>query len=389
MACSGSLSGIMAAAVESFGEDILAGNRSGKGWNKESMTEGAGTDEQLEKLKYIREAMHYRKLSHGRVQCELCFRECIIYEGERGECRNRENHGGVLYNVVYAKPSAIQVDPIEKEPQYHMLPGTSILCFGTAGCNFRCRFCQNWHLSQRSIEEMEYYYILSPDAAVQMALERKIPTISFTYNEPTSFYEWMYDISRQAKAAGVNILWHSNGAMNPTPLKELLRYTDAVTIDLKGFQEQVYARYSSAELEPVLRTLQIIKEEGVWLEIVNLTIPTVNDDPGDVEKMCTWIIETLGPDVPLHFSRFFPAYRLTQLPHTPVETLERSYHIARECGVHYVTLGNVPGHQYNSTICPSCGKTLIRRVHFQVLENHIQNGQCPSCGHTIPGLWTG
>ena len=344
-------------------------------------------DKQLDALKYIKEAMYYRKLAHGRVQCEICFRECIIYEGERGDCRNRENKGGVLYSVIYAKPSAIQVDPIEKEPQYHMLPGTYILCFGTAGCNFRCRFCQNWHLSQRPLEEMEYYYLMSPEEAVGMALERKIPTISFTYNEPTSFYEWVYDVSRHAKSSGLNILWHTNGAMNPEPLKELLQYTDAVTVDLKAFREQVYARYSSAELDPVLKTLQIIRDEGVWLEIVNLMIPTVNDDPDDVKQMCRWIAEKLGPDVPLHFSRFFPSYRLTELPLTPIETLEQAYRIATDEGLHYVTLGNVPGHRYNSTYCPYCGTTLIRRTHFQVLENHILNGCCSSCGHTIPGLW--
>ena len=353
---------------------------------KESDTDTTDA-KQIEALKYMKEAMHYRKLAHGRVQCEICFRECIIYEGERGDCRNRENKDGVLYSIIYAKPSAIQLDPIEKEPQYHMFPGTDILCFGTAGCNFRCRFCQNWHLSQRSLEEMEYYYVLPPEEAVKMALERKIPTISFTYNEPTSFYEWVYDVSRHAKRSGLNILWHSNGAMNPEPLRELLKYTDAVTVDLKGFREHVYARYSSAELDPVLRTLQIIRDKGVWLEIVNLMIPTVNDDPDDVKRMCRWIVEKLGPDVPIHFSRFFPAYRLTDLPPTPVETLEQAYRIAGDEGIHYVTVGNVPGHKYNSTFCPACGKMLIRRTHFQVLEYHIQNGHCSSCGHKIPGLW--
>jgi pyruvate formate lyase activating enzyme len=175
--------------------------------------------------------------------------------------------------------------------------------------------------------------------------------------------------------------------MKPEPLRELLTYTDAVTVDLKGFREHVYARYSSAELEPVLKTLQIIRDEGVWLEIVNLMIPTVNDDPDDMKRMCRWIIEELGPDVPLHFSRFFPNYRLTDLPPTPVETLEQAHGIARDAGVHYVSLGNVPGHRYNSTFCPSCGSMLIRRTHFHVLENRIRKGCCSSCGHTVPGLW--
>jgi pyruvate formate lyase activating enzyme len=384
LAGASSLLCILARTEDALAREKRRGKERGKGIEE-------GTDaisSPLETRNHSREALYYKNLSHGRVQCEICFRECIIYEGERGECKNRENRGGTLYSIIYAKPSAIQIDPIEKEPQHHMLPGTLILCFGTAGCNFRCRFCQNWHLSQRSLEEMEHHYQLSPEGAVGMALDRGIPTISFTYNEPTSFMEWVYDTAVQAKSAGINILWHSNGAMNPAPLKDLLRYTDGVTIDLKGFREQVYARYSSAELEPVLRTLKIIKEWGVWLEIVNLVIPTVNDDPADIRSMCSWLVDNLGPDVPLHFSRFFPAYRLTELPPTPVDTLERAHGIARDCGIHYVTLGNVPGHRYNSTFCPSCGRMLIRRVHFQVLENTIQNGACPACGTSIPGLWS-
>jgi len=335
----------------------------------------------------LREAMYYTKLSHRSVQCKLCFRTCIIPEGERGECRNRENHKGQLYSIVYARPSAIQIDPIEKEPQYHMLPGTLILCLGTAGCNFRCRACQNWHLSQRSLEEMGYYFTMSPEGAINEAIKHGIPTISFTYNEPTSFYEYVYDIAEIAKTKGLNILWHSNGALNPEPLRELLKVTDAVTIDLKGFTENFYRNYSSAELKPVLQTLKIIKEKGKWLEIVNLMIPTFNDNPDDIRKMCEWIKKNLGSDVPLHFSRFFPAYRIKGLPPTPVETLEKAYAIAKEVGIDYITIGNVPGHRYNSTFCPKCEKTIIRRTHFQVMENNLKNGKCSSCGHPIPGIW--
>ncbi|UCB44493.1 MAG: AmmeMemoRadiSam system radical SAM enzyme [Spirochaetota bacterium] len=335
----------------------------------------------------IREAMFYKKLSHDRVECEVCFRRCIIHEGERGECKNKQNSGGKLYNVVWSRPSSIAIDPIEKEPQLHMLPGTYILCFGTAGCNFRCRFCQNWQLSQQSIEAIGYFYPLGPTAAVSEAKKRLIPTLSFTYNEPTSFYEYVYDIAKIAKSQGLNILWHSNGAMNPTPLKELLKYTDAVTIDLKGFTEKFYKHYSQGELEAVLQTLKIVKNQGVWLEIVNLVIPTANDDPQDVLNMCEWIKDNLGDEVPLHFSRFFPAYRLTKLPPTPIETLERCYNIAKDKGLHFVTIGNVPGHIYNSTFCPECGKLIIKRMHFQVMENKIVDGHCSFCSHPIPGIW--
>lgn len=338
------------------------------------------------KESFLREAMFYKVLAGDEVQCQMCFRKCIIPEGRRGACRNRENHKGKLYSVVYGRPSAVHIDPIEKEPQYHFLPGSEILCIGTAGCNFRCRHCHNWHLSQRSIEEMAYVYDLMPEKAVEQALKNKIPTMSFTYNEPTSFYEYVYDIAKLAKEKGLRIIWHSNGAINPAPLKELLKYTDGVTIDLKGFSQRAYDN-SSAELEPVLRTLKIIKKEGKWLEIVNLVIPTINDDLEEIRKMCIWIKENLGVDVPLHFSRFFPAYRLTQLPPTPISTLEKAYQIARKVGLNYVSIGNVPGHKYNSTFCPKCGKKLIHRTHFMVLSNDIEDGKCRFCGQEIPGIW--
>ena len=338
-------------------------------------------------IDFLREAMFYKEIGDNVIQCELCFRGCRLAEGERGVCRNRENHKGKLYNLVYARPSAIQIDPIEKEPAFHMLPATEILCFGTAGCNFRCKFCHNWHLSQRSIEEMDYTD-LSAEAAVELAIKKNIPTLSFTYNEPTSFYEYVYDTAKIAKERGLKILWHSNGSMNPEPLKELLRYTDSITIDLKGFTQEFYQNLSSAELDPVLRTLKIIKEGGKWIEIVNLQIPTLNDNPSDVEKMCFWIKENLDKDTPLHFSRFSPAYRLTSLPATPIETLERSYDIAKKCGLNYVTIGNVPGHKYNSTFCPSCKKNIIHRRHFAVLENNIVNGRCKFCDFPIPGIWS-
>jgi len=334
-----------------------------------------------------REAMFYKKLAKDIVECQVCFRGCVLKKGERSFCRNKENREGKFYNLVYAKPSAVHLDPVEKEPQFHLLPGSSILCFGTAGCNFRCRFCQNWHLSQRSIEEIDYYDI-PPEEAVELALRKKVPTISFTYNEPTSFYEYVYDIAGIAKKKGLKILWHSNGAMNPEPLKEMLKYTDAVTIDLKGFTKEFYENVSSAELEPVLRTLQIIRGEKIWLEIVNLVVPTLNDNPEDMRKMCRWIRENLGTNIPLHFTRFFPAHKLTNLPPTPVETLERAYGIAKEVGLEYVYIGNVPGHKYNSTFCARCGKNIIQRIHFSVLDKNILDGKCRFCNNPIPGIWT-
>ena len=334
----------------------------------------------------LREVMFYRKLDNKAVQCQICFRNCLIPAGKRGTCRNRENQDGTLYNIVHSRPSAIQIDPIEKEPQLHMLPGTEILCIGTAGCNFRCKFCQNWHLSQRSLEDMEHYYF-PPESVVVMALKKKIKTISFTYNDPISFYEYMYDIARIAKEKGVRILFHSNGTLNPEPLRELLKYTDAVTIDLKGFTEEFYKNASSASLQPVLKTLKIIKEQNCWLEIVNLVVPTLNDDLATIKKMSIWIRDSIGKETPLHFSRFFPSYKLTALSPTPLATLEQAHTVAKEIGLDYVTIGNVPGHKYNSTYCPECGKRIIHRTHFTVLENNVIDGKCKFCQHQIPGIW--
>lgn len=334
-----------------------------------------------------KEAMYYTPIGRNRVRCELCYHTCSITVGRRGFCRNRENRRGKLYNVVYGRPSAVNIDPIEKEPQHHMLPGTQMICIGTAGCNFRCRHCHNWHLSQRSIEELGRYYNYTPQDIVDAALELGLPTISSTYNEPTVFYEYVLDIAKLAKEANLRILWHSNGYIRPEPLKALLRYTDAVTIDLKGFSRKAYDN-SSAELQPVLTTLKTINESNTWLEIVNLVIPTINDSAAEIREMCVWIRDELSGEVPVHFSRFSPNYQLTNLSPTPVETLERAYDIAREVGLHYVTLGNVPGHKYNSTFCPKCNETLIRRVHFNVMKNNIKDGKCASCGHKIPGIWT-
>ena len=333
----------------------------------------------------LKEVMFYKKLEDGIVQCQMCFRECFVAPGERGFCRVRENRDGTYYSLVYARPSAIQFDPVEKEPQYHLLPGTNITCFGTVGCNFKCRHCHNWHLSQASPGDRQTYD-MPPAEAVKAAFEWETPTISFTYNEPTVFYEYVYDVAVLAKEKGLRILWHSNGSMSPEPLKKLLEYTDAATIDLKGFTKKAYDN-SSAQLEPVLRTLKTIKESGTWLEVVNLVIPTINDDTEDIRRMCEWLKENLGAGTPIHFSRFFPNYKLTQLPRTPMKTLEMAHGIALDVGLHYATIGNAPGHKFNSTFCPECGKRLIHRRHFQVLKIDMEGGRCKFCGHEIPGIW--
>lgn len=334
----------------------------------------------------LTEARYYQKLSGNFVQCNLCFRRCTIPDGGRGYCGVRENRKGILYTLVYGKPSAVHVDPIEKEPLHHFLPGGRILCIGTAGCNFKCSFCHNWHLAASLPEEIRKYD-LPPEKIVEMALEHEVEAISFTYNEPTIFYEYMYDVSKLAKEKGLRVVFHTNGAMNSEPLRELLKYVDAVTVDLKAFTAEFYKVTSFSKLEPVLNTLKILKEEGVWFEIVNLVIPTQNDDMENIREMCIWIKDNLGGDVPVHFSRFSPAYKLTMLPPTPVETLEDARKICLDSGMNYVNIGNVPGHEANSLFCPKCGKKLIHRIHFTVLGNNLKDGKCPSCGHEIPGVW--
>jgi len=336
----------------------------------------------------LREAMFYSRLTNNMVRCELCFHYCTIREGERGRCFNKENQGGKLFLLVHGRPSAVHIEPIEKEPSLHMLPGSDILCVGTAGCNFRCRFCHNWHLSQRGIEDMGRVYDLPPAELVNTTIGHNLSTISFTYNEPTSFYEYAYDTAVIAKQRGLKILWHSNGALNPEPARELLKFTDAVTIDLKGFTEEFYRGILTARLAPVLQTLKEIHAAGRWLEIVNLHIPTLNDNPDDIRRMCLWIRENLGKTTPLHFSRFTPTFRLTQVPQTPVSLLESAHKIAKDAGLDFVTIGNVPGHRYNSTFCPSCNHRLIHRMHFRVMDNNIVNGKCQNCSHVIPGIWS-
>jgi pyruvate formate lyase activating enzyme len=334
----------------------------------------------------LHEAQYYVPLTDNRVQCQMCFRGCVVPEGGRGFCRNKVNVGGRYYTLVYSRPSALQIDPIEKEPSFHMWPGATIFCTGTASCNNRCKFCHNWHLSQRSFEEIDHV-VITPENSVALAREMECDAVSFTYNEPTVFYEHMLDVAVEARRKGMGTLFHTNGGMNEKPLVALLGHMDAVTVDLKAFTPRFYQEVSSSELEPVLRTLKQVFLSGVHLEIVNLVIPGLNDDMDDVRRMCRWIGDTLSDQVPLHFTRFHPAYKLTSLPATPVETLESAARIAGEEGLQYVYVGNVPGHERNSTFCPACGQKIIERTHFTVLSLDVVKGKCRFCGHSIPGVW--
>lgn len=333
------------------------------------------------------EAKYWMKIGDSTVQCQLCFRKCLIPPGRRGYCGARENRDGKLYTMVYGKPCSVTLDePIEKLPLYHVQPGSLRLCLATTGCNFQCNFCQNWEISACLPEEANHQD-LSAEQVVTLALNHGLEFIAFTYTEPTIFYEYMYDVSVAAKERGLKTVIHTNGAMNPEPLQALLKYTDAVTVDLKAFTSEFYQVTSFSELEPVLRTLKLLKEERKWFEMVNLVIPTLNDDLDQVREMCCWIRDNLGDEVPIHFNRFFPAYKLTRLPPTPVETLEKARKIALEQGLKYVYIGNVPGHPANSTYCPRCGKEVVGRAGLVVSQVSLENGRCKFCGYYIPGIW--
>jgi len=329
---------------------------------------------------------HFRTLNNQRIHCQLCPRECLVAKGERGFCGVRENREGKYYSLVYGNPCAVHVDPIEKKPFYHLLPASSSFSIATAGCNFRCKFCQNWEISQTTPDET-YNLDLPPDKVVALAKKSRSHTIAYTYVEPTIFFEYMMDTAKLAKKEGILNVCHSNGFINPGPLKELCKFLDAANIDLKGFTDDYYNSMSQGRLAPVLQTLKTLKKEGVHLEITNLVIPTKNDDVDIVSKMCAWIKSELGAGTPVHFSRFYPLYKLRNLPPTPVSTLERCRKTAMDVGLDYVYIGNVPGHEGERTFCPQCKKLLINRQGYYIVEVNVAKGKCKFCGHPIYGIW--
>jgi pyruvate formate lyase activating enzyme len=300
-------------------------------------------------------------------------------------CRTRKNKDGVLYSIVYGKPCAVHVDPIEKKPFFHFLPATTAFSIATAGCVLSCKFCQNWQISQARPEDTDTYD-LPPDNVVMNAQFYKSRSIAYTYTEPTVFYEYMYDTAVIAKKKGIRNVMHSCGYIKEKPLRKLSHYMDAADIDLKAFTEDFYARICSGSLKPVLKSLVVLKEEGVWLEITNLVIPTLNDDMKKIKEMCIWIHKNLGPDVPIHFSRFFPRYKLKNLPPTPLKTLTDARDTAMNVGLRYAYLGNIR-HEGESTFCPKCKKMLIERIGYYVKQNNITNGRCRFCNTPIAGVW--
>lgn len=322
------------------------------------------------------------------VQCELCPFRCFLPEGSRGICRVRMNVGGKLKTLVYGQPVSVHIDPIEKKPVYHMLPGSRIFSIATVGCNLKCSFCQNWEISQTYPEQAaKHVRIMTPQEVVDAAIASNCDAIAYTYSEPIVFYEYVLDIAKLAKKKGLRNVMVSAGYINKEPLRELAPYFDVIKIDLKGFNEQFYREVVGGELKYVLDTLKELHNLGVLTEIVNLVVPSLNDDMEEIALMSRWIYDNMGPDTPLFFSRFTPRYKLGNLPATPVETTEKARKIAMGAGLRYVYTGNMPGHPGGNTYCPACGKALIRRYGYAILENNIKGGKCFSCGQKIPGIW--
>lgn len=330
---------------------------------------------------------YFAPLQGGDIRCELCPHRCQVSKGKRGLCRVRENRDGKFYSLVYGNPCALHPDPIEKKPFFHVLPGTISFSIATAGCNFQCKFCQNWEISQASPEDI-FNHDVPPEAIVKRAKDIRSHSIAYTYVEPTVFYEYMLDVGQLAKKSGLLNVTHSNGYINSGPLQGLCKILDAANIDLKSFTDSFYRELCGGELAPVLDTLKTLKKEKVHLELTTLIIPTKNDDVPIIREMCLWIKKELGAETPIHFSRFYPLYKLKALPPTPISTLEKARAAALAAGLEYVYIGNIPGHEAEHTFCPKCKKRIIQRTGYMVGEIHMKDGKCKFCGKPIPGIWT-
>ncbi|HUU30349.1 MAG TPA: AmmeMemoRadiSam system radical SAM enzyme [archaeon] len=333
-----------------------------------------------------READYWESAEGQRVLCKLCPKECRVDDLERGYCGVRENKGGKYYTHIYGAVCAAHSDPIEKKPFFHFLPGTTAFSIATVGCNMDCAFCQNWEISQIRPEQMEVYY-MPPDEVAGYAVTSGDKSIAYTYTEPVIFYEFMYDCAAASRTRGIRNVMVSNGYIQEKPLRKLCGVMDGIKIDLKSYREKYYQEICAGELAPVLDALQVIRDEGVWMEIVYLMVPTLNDSEEEIDGLCTWIADKLGADVPVHFTRFHPQYRLKHLPVTPLDRLERALGIAKAKGLHYVYVGNVTGHESESTRCPACGNVVVRRVGYTILEVSLNGGKCAHCGNSIPGVW--
>jgi pyruvate formate lyase activating enzyme len=356
---------------------------------------------------WAREALHYLKLGRN-VQCQLCPNHCVLQPGDRSHCRNRVNIDGTLYTLAYANPCSLHVDPVEKKPLFHFHAGSSTFSLATAGCVFRCLNCQNWEISQAKPDDLMDPFgpavrlqadvklgpgdlrrlSASPEDVVATAQALRCPSISYTYSEPVAWYEYTFDTCRRARERGLQNILVTCGSIEEAPLRQLAPYLDAAHVDLKGFDEPTYRKLNSGRLQPILRTLRVLKELGVWREIINLVVPNYTDDLDRIKRMCGWLVDTLGPDQPLHFSRFFPLHQLTYLPQTPAQVLVQARDIAVAAGLRYVYVGNVRELSgLETTFCPSCKKAVVERDIYTVTSLQIEGGACKFCRTKIAGVW--
>ncbi len=358
---------------------------------------------------WVREASHYLELGRN-VKCQVCPNECVLEPEDRSHCRNKVNKDGKLYTLAYGNPCSFHVDPIEKKPLFHFLPATGVFSIATSGCSLRCLNCQNWEISQKKPEEikdphgqelkfdperMDYLsredlarLSMFPEDVVKLAELSRSRSIAYTYSEPTSFYEYMLDTARLARSKGIKNVWVTNGYIKRDALSDLCDSLDAANVDLKAFSKDIYRELNSGKLQPILDTLKLLKERNVWFEVTNLIVPTYTDKLDMIRRMCDWLVDNIGPDYPIHFSRFHPQHKLTHLPPTPVNVLTSARSIALKAGLRYPYIGNIRGvPEGETTFCPKCGKPVIERVVFFVRSNNIQNGKCRFCGTHIAGVW--
>jgi pyruvate formate lyase activating enzyme len=339
-------------------------------------------------VEIVKEAMFYEKTGDGTVRCGLCRFRCRIADGARGICGVRENRGGVLYSLVYGVAIAEHVDPIEKKPLYHFLPGSTSYSVATAGCNFRCLHCQNYTISQPPRERHEIPgFELSPEMIVNKALAAGCSSISYTYTEPTIFYEYAYDTAVLASQAGLRNVFVTNGYITSDALAHISPYLHAANIDLKGFSAKFYREVVHAVLGEVLDSIVEYKKLGIWVELTTLIIPKHNDSDEELHAIARFIAEKVGVETPWHVTQFYPTYKLTDQPRTPVETLRRARQIGLEAGLRYVYEGNVPGEGGENTFCPNCSDLLVRRYGYFIEALHVENGRCPRCNFTLDGVW--
>lgn len=334
----------------------------------------------------LKEAKYYEKLENSKVKCLLCPHFCELSIDKIGICKTRINKQGALYTLAYSNPCAVNIDPIEKKPLFHFFPGTETLSIATAGCNLGCLNCQNSDISQSSPNELQTPKY-EPQGIVNLALSKKIESISYTYTEPFVFFEYMYDIAKLAKSNNLKNIIVSAGYVNQEPLKEIIPFLDAANIDLKSFDDEIYKKVNKAKLKPVLETLKTLKESNVWLEITNLLIPGINDNNEMIENMCQWLVDNGFETTPLHFSRFHPHYKMNDLPATPYITIKNAIETALKKGLKYVYSGNVWNDEYEKTFCPNCGKILIDRQGFEVGNISIKNNKCKYCDYKVHGVF--